>query len=161
MESTLLNPFIGKYYGREIESKELERYKVEFERIYPFKECHSKRRQWMRKELYFTGLEHIKNPSLANKIKLDIISRMYARNYYFAKNITEYRAFIKRRLNDFVSEAAILKEENESANMFKIQELRNRYKIVLQMSHMAVDMDEWNPDFNEITKQEWEAIKNF
>lgn len=158
--NTLLNPFVGKYLV-EVKGQELERFKVEFERIYPFKECHSKRRQWMRKELYFASLSYLKNPSLANQIKQDIISKMYARNYYFAKNITEYRAFIKKRLNDFVSEAAMLKEENESANMFKVQELRNRYKIVLQMSYRAVDMDEWNPDFNEITKQEWEAIKNF
>lgn len=158
--TTLLNPFVGKY-GRDIEPKELERYKVEFDKVYPFKECHSKRRQWMRKELYSTALGYLKMPSLSNKLKLDIISSMYARNYYFAKNITEYRAFIKKRLNDFVSEATLLKQENESANMFKIQELRNRYKIVLQMSYRAVDLDEWDPDFNEITKEEWEAIKNF
>lgn len=160
MESTVFNPFIGKY-AIEIQGNELERFKVEFDKIYPFKECHSKRRQWMRKELYFTSLQYLKNPSLANKIKQDIISKMYARNYYFAKNITEYRAFIKKRLNDFVSEASLLKQEDEKANMFKIQELRNRYRIVIQMSHRAVDMDEWNPDFDEITKQEWEAIKNY
>lgn len=158
METTLLNPFISKYYGREPDPKELERYKVEFDRIYPFKECHSKRRQWMRKELYFTGLEHIKNPSLANRMKLDIISRMYARNYYFAKNVGELRIFLKKRLIDFVNEANFYKENNEES---KLPDLRLRYKITKDLLNRALELTEWNPDFDEITKQEWEAIKNY
>lgn len=141
-----------------IEGPELERFKVEFNKIYPYHECHSKRRQWMRKELYFTSLAYMQNPNLVNKEKHRIISTMYARNYYFAKDLKDFRRVMENRLNAFVRDANEYKANKQES---KLPDLRIRYKIVKDLLMESMSWEAWDPDFNEITKQQWEAFKNY